>query len=221
MLRYNQSVTEILSFREGAGCPLVTTKYASDYRLENVVDPRSGKLVTKAVYRGDWFRFVEPAALVKKRKILFTVLFGLIAALYIGALLLTGVTERVQNVAALEQFYVMVPFAALIFPMFYMGTSVIKLWRAKDKVTREHRDRIINRFGATSIAAAILAGASLIGHIVSWVLNGEKPRDLVLLVFTVLIIAMAIVLFVRKTDFRMEQCGTAKIEYPDEGNNRV
>ena len=221
MLRYNHSVTGILWFRKGAEASLVTTKYASDYRLENVVDPRTGKLVTKAVYRGDWFRFSESAALIKRRRILFSVLYGLIVALFIGALLLTGIRERRTDVIALEQFYVMVPFAAMVFPVFYMGTALIRLWRAKDKVTREHRDRILNRFAATGIITAVLAGGSLIGHIVSWVLNGEMARDIVLLVFTAAIIGAAVTIFVRRVDFRMEQCGTARIAYPDENPEDV
>lgn len=38
---------------------MVSRKYAGDYRLENVKD-KNGKLVTKAVYRGEIFGFVRP-----------------------------------------------------------------------------------------------------------------------------------------------------------------
>lgn len=195
---------------------MVSTKYASDYRLENVVDPKTGKLITKAVYRGDWFRFVKPAEFIKKRKILFTVLVALAVALFVSALLLTGINERNHNVKALEQMYVMVPFVAMIFPIFYMGTAVVRMWRATDQVTREHKDRIAGRFAATGISTAILAGLSLIGHIVSWVLNGETTTDLLLLGITAALLAIAIAVFVLKSDFEMEKCGTARISYPDE-----
>ncbi|MBR3270998.1 MAG: hypothetical protein IKI59_03665 [Clostridia bacterium] len=195
---------------------MVSTKYTSDYRLENVVDPRTGKLVTKAVYRGDWFCFEKPAALVRQRKILFTILVGLLAAAFIGALLLTGINERNQDVIAIEQYYVIIPFVGLMFPIFFMGTAAVRMWRATDKVTREHRDKIGDRFAATGISAAILSGVSAIGHIVSWAINGETVTDMIFLGITLMILAASFAIFFLRRDLSMVQCGTARIAYPDE-----
>ncbi len=195
---------------------MVSTKYTSDYRLENVVDPRTGKLVTKAVYRGDWFCFEKPAALVRQRKILFTILVGLLAAAFIGALLLTGINERNQDVIAIEQYYVIIPFVGLMFPIFFMGTAAVRMWRATDKVTREHRDKIGDRFAATGISAAILSGVSAIGHIVSWAINGETVTDMIFLGITLMILAASLAIFFLRRDLSMVQCGTARIAYPDE-----
>lgn len=195
---------------------MVSTKYTSDYRLENVVDPRTGKLVTKAVYRGDWFCFEKPAALVRQRKTLFTILVGLLAAAFIGALLLTGINERNQDVIAIEQYYVIIPFVGLMFPIFFMGTAAVRMWRATDKVTREHRDKIGDRFAATGISAAILSGVSAIGHIVSWAINGETVTDMIFLGITLMILAASLAIFFLRRDLSMVQCGTARIAYPDE-----
>ena len=195
---------------------MVSTKYTSDYRLENVVDPRTGKLVTKAVYRGDWFCFEKPAALVRQRKILFTILVGLITAAFIGALLLTGINERNQDMIAIEKYYVIIPFVGLMFPIFFMGTAAVRMWRATDKVTREHRDKIGDRFAATGISAAILSGVSVIGHIVSWAINGETVTDMIFLGITLIILAASLVIFLLRKDLSMIQCGTARIAYPDE-----
>ena len=195
---------------------MVSTKYTSDYRLENVVDPRTGKLVTKAVYRGDWFCFEKPAALVRQRKILFTILVGLITAAFIGALLLTGINERNQDMIAIEKYYVIIPFVGLMFPIFFMGTAAVRMWRATDKVTREHRDKISDRFAATGISAAILSGVSVIGHIVSWAINGETVTDMIFLGITLIILAASLVIFLLRKDLSMIQCGTARIAYPDE-----
>ena len=208
---------------------MVSTKYTSDYRLENVVDPRTGKLVTKAVYRGDWFCFEKPAALVRQRKILFTILVGLIAAAFIGALLLTGINERNQDMIAIEKYYVIIPFVGLMFPIFFMGTAAVRMWRATDKVTREHRDKISDRFAATGISAAILSGVSVIGHIVSWAINGETVTtlgtqvsnsdivtDMIFLGITLIILAASLAIFLLRKDLSMIQCGTARIAYPDE-----
>ena len=195
---------------------MVSTKYTSDYRLENVVDPRTGKLVTKAVYRGDWFCFEKPAALVRQRKILFTILVGLITAAFIGALLLTGINERNQDMIAIEKYYVIIPFVGLMFPIFFMGTAAVRMWRATDKVTREHRDKISDRFAATGISAAILSGVSVIGHIVSWAINGETVTDMIFLGITLIILAASLAIFLLRKDLSMIQCGTARIAYPDE-----
>ena len=197
-------------------CDLVTTKYTADYRLENVVNPKTGKLVTKAVYRGDWFCFEKPAALVQKRKILYTVLVGLIVVGFIAALLLTGINERNQDTIAINQYYVIIPFMALMFPAFFMGAAAFRMWRATDKVTREHRDRIVMRFTSSGISAAVLAGISLIGHIVSWAINGETVTDIIFLGITVMILAASILVFVFRSDLSMIKCGTARIAYPDE-----
>lgn len=201
---------------EGASRGLVSTKYTADYRLENVVNPKTGKLVTRAVYRGDWFCFEKPAALVKKRKILYTILVGLIIAVFIAALLLTGINERNQSMKAIEKYYVIIPFIALLFPIFFMGAATVRMWRATDKVTREHRDKIIERFTVTGISAAILSGISLVGHIVSWAINGETVTDMIFLGFTVIILAASVVIFAFRKDLSMVQCGSARIVYPDE-----
>ena len=181
-----------------------------------MVNPKTGKLVTKAVYRGDWFCFEKPAALIKKRKILYTILVGIILTAFVTALLLTGINERNRSMKAIEQYYVIIPFIALSFPIFFMGAAAVRMWRATDKVTREHRDKIIERFTATGISAAILSGISLIGHIVSWAINGETVTDMIFLGMTLIILAESVLIFVFRKDLSMVQCGTARIIYPDE-----
>lgn len=195
---------------------MVTTKYTEDYRLENVLDKKSGKLVTKAVYRGDWFWFDKDMDLVKRRRVLFTALSGLIAVLFVVALMLTGFSERNTEAIAINQMYVLLPFVGLLFPIYFLLAATVRFWQAKEKVTRAHRDRIIARYTSSSISVIFLAGASLVGHIVSWIRNGETMTDIVLLVITVVILASGIIMFVFHNDLSMEKVGTAKIDYPDE-----
>lgn len=195
---------------------MISSKYASDYRLENVADPKTGKLKTKAVYRGDWFRFEKPAELVKKRKILFTALTAVVIAAFAAALMLTGGAERNRDVKALEQIYVLLPFVGLLFPIYYLIGATVRMWSAREKVTRADKDRIEGRFTGAAVAAIVLAGVSLAGHIVSWALNGETKSDIVLLILTAAVIAAGVVMLVFRKDLAMEKCGTARISYPDE-----
>lgn len=195
---------------------MISSKYASDYRLENVADPKTGKLKTKAVYRGDWFRFEKPAELVKKRKILFTALTCVLIAVFIAVLMLTGGAERNRDVKALEQIYVLVPFVGLLFPIYYLVGAVIRMWAVREKATRAEKDRIAGRITGAAVAAIVLAGVSFVGHIVSWALNGETKTDIVLLILTAAVIAICIVMLVFRNDLVMEKCGTARISYPDE-----
>ena len=49
---------------------MVSRKYASDYRLENI-EGKNGKIVTKPVYRGDLFGFLKPTEEIKRLKTIF------------------------------------------------------------------------------------------------------------------------------------------------------
>jgi len=107
---------------------------------------------------------------------------------------------------------VILPFVGMIFPICFLITALYRAWRAGEQLTREQKDRITGRFAATNLIILILSGISLIGHIVSWALNGETATDLALLGFTAVICAAAAVMFAFKSGFSTEKCGTARIE---------
>lgn len=174
---------------------MITNKYASDYRLENI--EKNGKLVTRPVYRGDWFRLLTDEGQTRKSKKLFLVLTLLLAALYVGALFINTPCTRVM--------YVMLPFAAMCFPIFYMITALIELLRYKEKSDRERKDIISNRFASTAAVCMFFSGASFIGHIINWVLNGEGTADMFFLGFTAAILVVSTAVFSQKHRLVMEK----------------
>lgn len=174
---------------------MVTNKYASDYRLENV--EKNGRLVTVPVYRGDWFRLLTDDEQTKKSKGLFLILTLLIAVFYLGALFLNTPCTRVM--------YVMLPFAAMCFPIFYMVTALVELLRYKGKSDRERKDIISTRFSSTSVICMVFSGGSFIGHIINWILNGEQTSDIVFLGFTAAVLVASIAVFSQKHRLVMEK----------------
>ena len=93
--------------------------------------------------------------------------------------------------------YVALPFVALVFPLFYLAAGCKRLYDAKDRVTREHRDKIVERLRGASICACALAGVSLVGLVVYWCLRGFAAIDLVCACAAALMIAANLVMLLR------------------------
>ena len=182
------------------GAGMISGKYAADYRLENELNPRNGKLRTVTVYRGPLFSFVRSEAIIKKMRLLYPLLTGLSVLIYAGLLF--------TNTAAGHTFYVMLPIAPLCFPLLYAMAGCWRLLTAKAQVTREHRDKTQNRLAATSACMMGFSGASVIGHIVYWCLNGEKKEDLLLLFGAAVIFVCGLVMFLNRKNLEMTQTGT-------------
>ena len=179
---------------------MVSGKYAADYRLENELNPRTGKLRTVPVYRGALFSFVRDEKTVAKMRLLYPLLTGLCVLVYFGLLM--------TNTRAGHTAYVMLPLAPLCFPLLYAMAGCWRLLTAKAQVTREHKDKLVNRLAATSACMMGFSGASVIGHIVYWCLYGEERGDLLLLVGAALIFACGLVMFLNRKNLEMTQTGT-------------
>ena len=66
---------------------MVSRKYTSDYRLEDTLDPKTGRMATRSVYQGQWFRFCAGAAAVKRTAWIYTLLTALCALGFVLPLL--------------------------------------------------------------------------------------------------------------------------------------
>lgn len=181
-------------------------KYAADYRLENVLN-KKGKLVTVPVYSGNWYRFSSDTATVRRARILYSVLTFLNALLFGGALFVVSPCTKT--------FYVMIPFAAMVFTVFFSLASLLRLWRAGEKVTREHAHKTSDRYNTCIVMNMIFSGISFVGHIVYMFLEKETGMDVVVLLCTIGIFVSSLVMFLRRADIRMEvitdkpvYCGT-------------
>ena len=137
---------------------MVRKKYADDFRLENVLDT-NGKLKTKAVYRGKWFRFRSDSHVIERTKRIYTAL-AIISVLVLLAMLFT--TDVMGNF-----WYVVMPLACNLIPVFFVVAGCWQLLTAKDRVTREHKDQIHDRLAPASMFQTVFALLGVVGGIVS------------------------------------------------------
>ena len=176
---------------------MVARKYLEDYRLENRTNPRSGKVQTVPVYRGKWFAFAAGEAEVRRAKRIYPALSALCAALFLLVLLL--------NAPSGHAVYVMLPFAAMVFPVFYSLAGSRRLLTAGDRVTREHADKIQRRFASCSFMMILFSAISAAGHLLYFFRSGASALDAVSLAAATAIFLSAAVMFRHRDDLRMRQ----------------
>ena len=179
---------------------MVTRKYLGDYRLENRTDPRSGKIKTVPVYRGAWFAFTADESAVRRAKRVYPALSALCAGLFLLVLLL--------NAPSGHAIYVMLPFAAMVFPVFFCLAGSRRLLTAKDKVTREHADKIQKRLTNCAFMLALFSAVSAAGHLLFWFRSGMSARDAISLAAAAAILASAVAMFRMKDSLEMKRLDT-------------
>ena len=175
---------------------MVSRKYTGDYRLENITTP-SGKVKTVPVYRGEWFVFVCNEKEVKQIKRLYPAFSVLIAALFLLVMLLNAPCGHI--------YYAMVPFAAMVFPVFFALAAAYRLLTAKEKVTREHRDKTVNRYISVSLFLMVFSALSLAGHIAYCFIHAPVAKDFISLGSAALICAMSVYMFVNRKKLKMQK----------------
>ena len=179
---------------------MVSRKYLGDYRLENRVDPKSGKLKTVPVYRGAWFAFTADAAAVRRAKQIYPALSVLCAALFLAELLL--------NAPCGHAVYVTLPFAAMVFPIFFCLAGSRRLLTAGDKVTREHADKIQRRFASSSFMMVLFSAISSAGHLLYFCRAGLRAPDAISFLMALGILLSAVAMFRGKDALQMNPIGT-------------
>ena len=178
------------------GDVLVSRKYTGDYRLENISTP-SGRIKTVPVYRGDWFAFTADEKTVKRTKKCFPAFSAAIAALFLLVLAMNAPSGHI--------YYVMTPFAVMVFPVFFALAAAYRLLTAKEKVTREHRDKLVNRYITVSLFLMVFSAASTAGHIIYCFNYPPAAKDFVSLASAALICGLSAWMFFHRNDLKMEQ----------------
>ena len=135
---------------------MIPRKYIKDYRIDEDFGI-NGRVKSKAVYIGADYTLSPPVPFGVRRLVLC--LSALAGLTYIGAL--------IPEMRAARLIYVMLPFAFSALPVYFMIASSISLLRFKETASRVEADRIANRLPPSALIAAILAGGSFIGFVVS------------------------------------------------------
>lgn len=144
-------------------------KYASDYRLEESLTPR-GKVQTKRIYQGVYYRFRETPEAVRStgKKVL--------AGSVICCLLLLPTLFTANDLG--RTFYVVLPVAAAFVPLYLLLAAARRLLTGESPFTREHRDKTDKRLRSAGVCLPVFLGIAFIGSIVYIILNGCAAGEL-------------------------------------------
>ncbi len=165
-------------------------RYLSDYTLEEQADPRTGKSRPMPKYRGKTYRFLQQGEKLRRAKILFACLTGICVLAVLAAFL--------TNAPVGHRWYVMMPLAVMLLPLFLQGESCVLFLRLRETTTRAGRDKIESRTGVTLLLNCFFSLFSLAGHIVSMVLYEETIPDVVYLAAAGVTFACSLILFLNR-----------------------
>lgn len=132
-------------------------KYIKDYRVEHVLTP-NGKRKPVPVYCGDWFIFVDPADRIRRAAAALCVLTLAVIA--------TLIPPLVVKTNYSEQLYITLPLLFLIPPVYMFCTGLYRIWTAKEKVTREHKDKIDRRISQAAVFLLVVSLLLIPGSVV-------------------------------------------------------
>jgi hypothetical protein len=181
---------------------MLSKKYVGDYRLENVKD-KNGKLVTRPVYKGAWYVFVNGADNVRQET-------RLIAVLTAAAIVFLAVSLLFySNKGFTAQYYTLIPFLVCVFPLMYLCIAVYNLIKVtrRDPVraTREENDKMSDRVAKCTFVMMLLSGWNLCGIVLAYILKlaGKEARpvvtgDIVFSLSSALFFAVIVFIFSRR-----------------------
>lgn len=173
-------------------------KYLSDYILEERIQPGSGRIKAEAVYRGDWYRFSIEGEELKRLKITLTVLSLLCVIAFFAALSVNSPCSRF--------WYVILPFAGMVFPIFFLLGAGYRLLTAGNRMTREHRDKLEKRFPPVTLFLMAFSGLALIGFMVYIFSVRPTSWDWIYPVSEIVIFVSSLLIFLRRNALKMEKC---------------
>lgn len=137
-------------------------RYASDYRLEDYVTPKGG-MATRRIYQGVYYRFCQPEAVIHGlgRKLC---LLGL-------AILVCLLPMLFNNTQIGRTFYVLLPIAFTLIPVYHISAVGIRLLRYCQPLTRQMRDLTDRRLHSAGIWLTAMLGLDVLGGVVYWILR--------------------------------------------------
>ena len=147
---------------------MIRKKYSRDYQTETVLIKGGKKTVVS--YTGPYYRFAAPEATVKRMKAVFSVLSALSTGIWLAMLL--------QNVRLQARSWM------LLFPLVFCTPVVLYelmgLWRlltAKQRVTREHCDKLFDRLRAVGLIQSAHGELTQAGALAMTASPPKTPRN--------------------------------------------
>ena len=174
---------------------MASHKYLGDYRLENV--EKNGKLKTVAVYRGRYYRFINPEALRKDR----TRLIVSAAVFWLAQLVALTVPSDWAHLM-----FVIMPMVFAMLPFWFASMGIYTAFAVRPPLRRDQAEKVESRFSGGSLIAALLSGASFTGSFVAFFTHTQAhpAGDVIFALCAAAQTAGAIVCFTARSHFRAE-----------------
>lgn len=176
---------------------MVPQKYIKDYRLD-YVPGKKGVLKPVPVYIGKTFCFEKDRKVVKKTKVSLIIWFLATVVFFLAPLLSEALPD-------FRKYYIMLPYAVMIFPVFFAGCGLFNVLTAKEPVTREKKDKAQPKIKASCFLAMLLSGVSAIGQVLYMATNTIAKESLFVFLCTVGCCISNLVMFLRCRDVAMEE----------------
>ena len=174
-------------------------KYAKDYESEVYADIR-GRLHTKAVYRGKFFRYKAEEVTVRRQMLVDS---GIMLCGWIALF-----TALMLNTCAGRTMYVILPTVCCFLPMVYVSWSLITGWLHKVPMKREFADGVYERRCSAGLLFLIFAGVALLGFALMVILKASAlflPADILFGGMLLVLLITAILLFRRRNGLAVEE----------------
>lgn len=179
-------------------------KFIKDYRLKEDF-LANGKIKTKAEYVGDLYFFSKNEEFLKKYKKFSKVIMPIMWLMFICALILTSNATKTT--------YVIVPFVIAAFPLIFLSEALLEFIRAKQPLTREKADKLINKLPICSFLIILFSGGALVAFVLKAVFSPFFVEffmfgDLIFIICNSVIVIAAILIFKNRkifSEFRIEK----------------
>lgn len=137
---------------------MVSLKYAKEYRLDTFTDER-GKVKDCTVYIGPLYEWSTPEEQIKKLRSILTGMTVVQVILFVSSIWNYNDLSRL--------WWVMLPYACLLFVFLYMGMACYNLFTVKGQFHREQKDKTVDRVRACCTMGTIFVASSLLSSTVS------------------------------------------------------
>ena len=172
-------------------------EYAKDYKIEYEDVPGRKRLKARRVYIGPWYRFTEPP-----EKIRFLKWFYLIGMTIIAISLLIPMC---MDCTYTRIWYIQVVAMAAWIPWVFAACATWRLWTAKEKVDREHRNLLCDRMSGATLFLMGLCLVSFLGCVYASAEQTMQFADWVVTACVMVAGVTGIALFSRRKALNMER----------------
>ena len=176
---------------------MISTRYASDYRLDNDTDG-TGKSKHKLVYVGPLYEFVNEPAKVKAA--------GNHCLIVLAAMWLLWIIGIVLPTSYFHYIYIVLPFVCCAIPLVLLSAGLFYLKTAASPYERIRKERTADRMKAQGLVGMVISAICVPMIIYRIILTGTvKLTDIIFSAMVLAIFAGMLIVFKKASVFAMKE----------------